>query len=120
MAAVDASLAEWLKAAALYAPATDAGVAAAWGVRAIETEIVSPFAERADAEAEAARQLAFLSGPLVLDRHVVDGQRRDLLGRTVAIDGDDLDYPAGVLAFVIRVEELDGNLTALDVLRRLA
>lgn len=113
---VDAGLAEWLRAQALYA--TAGGEAPAWGDRALETELISPLAMRADAEAEAARQLAFLAGPLVLDQHVVDGLRADLIGRVVTLEGDTLDYQAGVAGFVVSVQEGEG-VTTLGVLRQL-
>lgn len=120
MAAVDPGFAAWLKERALFASAADGAVAAAFGADAIETEIVSPFALQADAAAEAARQLAFLSGPLVMDVHQVPGLRSDLYGKAITIRTDTLGYDAGVVCFVIGVEEADnGATTALTVLRKL-
>lgn len=120
MAAVDPGIADWLKSRALFAAAISAGIAAAWGEDAAETEIVSPFALKADAEAEAARQLAFLSGPLAIDTHVVHGLRADLFGSAVTIQADQYGYGAGVAVFVIGAEEAeDAEQTTLTVVRKL-
>lgn len=118
---VDAAIVEWLKQGALFASATDAGVGAAWGADASETEIVSPLALEADAAAEATRQQAFLEGPLVVEVHDVPGLRSDLFGRPVTIVANRLGYDAGVVVFVIGVEEQERvERTRLTVLRRLA
>ncbi|HYD12741.1 MAG TPA: hypothetical protein VEC11_07825 [Allosphingosinicella sp.] len=117
---VDAGLVDWLKTGAKFEASTDAGIAAAWGADAAETEIVSPLALLADAAAEAVRQEAFLKGPLVIDRHVVRGLKAYLVGRPATITIDRLGYDAGVDVFVIGAEERDGvELTNLTVLRRL-
>jgi hypothetical protein len=118
---VDAGTAEWLKEGALYASIEDALAAAAWGADAVETKIVSPIALAADAQTEAARQLAFLKGPLALETHDVAGLRSDLLAKAVTIVGAQLGYDAGLTVFVIGVEEREGvERTKLTVLRRLA
>ena len=89
-------------------------------IHAGETEILSPFALKADAEAEAARQLAFLSGPLAIDTHLVPGLRSDLFGQAVTIASSRLGYGAGRPAFVIGVEEADAaDQTTLTVLVKL-
>jgi hypothetical protein len=120
VAAVDPGFAEWLKARALFATSADAGVAAAFGADAIESEILTPFALKADADAEAARQLAFLSGPLAIDQHVVAGLRSDLFGKAVTIVTSKLGYDAGKPVFVIGAEEAeDREETTLTVVRKL-
>lgn len=120
MSAVDPGVGQWLQAGALFTSASDALVAAAWPSLARETEIRSPLAFKAAAVAEAARQLAVLSGPLVFDAHVVEGLRAELIGQVVRISGSELDYGAGVVVFIIAAEEADAvELTTLTVLRRL-
>jgi hypothetical protein len=120
MAAVDPGLADWLRGRALFTSAADAAITAAWGSDAIEGELVSPFALKADADTEAARQIAFWAGPLVLDTHVVPGLRADLQGRVVTIATDKLGYGAGKPVLVIGVEEADdAEQTTLLVVRKL-
>ncbi|HEX8224463.1 MAG TPA: hypothetical protein VF605_11665 [Allosphingosinicella sp.] len=117
---VDLEFARWLKEGVKFASADDAGVAAKFGALGRSTEIQSPLALLAGATAEAARQVAFLAGPLVVDTHLVDGLRADLLGQPVTIQADRLGYDAGVVVFVIGVEELAAvDQTTLTVLRKL-
>lgn len=118
MAAVDPGYADWLRGTALIATETDATFATRWGERARETEIISALALKAGATAEAARQFAFLKGPNVIDRHVVPGQRRDLIGRVVTLRHASLGYAAGVDCFVLQYEEGEA-VTTLTVLRPL-
>lgn len=116
----DAQIVDWLKSGALFEAATDAGVAAAFGADALETEIVSPLALAAAASTEAARQQAFMEGPLAEELHDVPGQRIDLLGRPVTIISDRLGYEAGLTVFVIGADEASRpGRTLLNVLRRL-
>lgn len=116
---VDPSIADWLKAPALYASAADAVVAARWGDAAQESSIMSGIADRAAAEREAARQLAFLSGPLAIDTHNIPGFQRGLLGKVVTITADRLGYQSGVDVFVIGYQEQNVNMATVKVLRRL-
>lgn len=110
MAAVDQSLRAALKAEALYVrvPANPA-------TRGREVKVISPFASRSAAEAEAARIAQLLSGPLVKDRVLVPGQRQDLVGRCVSLQGGPA---AGAVVRVIGCEP-EGPDTALTVLRKL-
>jgi hypothetical protein len=132
---VDQEFARWLREGVLFTAAESAAVAAAWGALARTTEIRSPLALAAGADAEAARQLAFLSGPLVEDLHVVDGLRADLIGQAIVLkanppDGElangtrQLGYEMGVTVFVIGVQEHDEleqtTLLVLMVLRKIA
>lgn len=118
---VDAGLAAWLKEGMLYASATDAGIATAWGTEAVETTMISPLALLGAAAAEAARQQAFFEGPLAVEVHDVAGLRSDLLGKPVTIVCDRLGYAAGLTVFVIGYEEqAKVDRTNLTVLRRLA
>jgi len=117
---IDAGIVAYLKEGVLYAEVTDAGLAALWGELARETTIVSTLALSAGAAAEVARQQAFLAGPLAIETHDVPGLRIDLLGRPVTIVADRLGYSAGLVVFVIGVEEQDQVArTTLTVLRRL-
>ena len=118
MSAVNPSVADWLEADALYATATDPA-AADWGDSATESEIISPLALKADALAEAARQLGFQGGPLTIDEHIVLGRQIALIGTAQTLTGDRLGYESGGAVFVIgAVENADGT-TTLTVLRRL-
>lgn len=116
---VDAGIVAWLKEGALFAASTDAGVAAAWGGDALETEVMSCLALAADAAAEAARQEAFLKGPHAIEEHDVPGERSDLIGRPATIVAGRLGYGAGLTVFIIGAEELANGRTLLTVLRRL-
>jgi hypothetical protein len=59
-AQVDSGFAQWLRSQALYTAWANGALAAGLQAAAIEQEIISPFAAKADADAEAARQGAFL------------------------------------------------------------
>lgn len=118
--AVDPAQVSWLKTGALYGASTDAALGARWGTDALETEVISCLALAADAATEAARQQAFLGGPLAIETHNVKGLRSDLIGRPVTITCDRLGYDAGLTVFVIGVEEQqDVERTVLTVLRKL-
>jgi hypothetical protein len=117
--AVDSGFAEWLKSAALFTSGANAGLLAGLQGPAIETEIITPLATKAAADAENARQIAFVGGPNATDRHIVSGQRRDLLGKCVTLKHENLGYSAGKACFVLEVSELEDDTTALTVLRKL-
>lgn len=120
MSAVDPTFAEWLQAEDLPSRAADATLTTRWGDSATESAITSGLALKSGADAESARQIAFLGYPMVEDVHTVKGQQRDKLGQVVTMTGPWLGYTAGVDVFVIGVEEDRGaNLTTLTVLRRL-
>lgn len=121
MPTVDADFAEWLGKEALYTSLANAGLAAGLLDSAIESEIVSPLAIKAAADSEVSRQLTMVGGPLALDRHVVKGQRRDLLGRCITLvePGGSFGYNPGVSVFVVSADEQDDNLTVLEVVRSL-
>lgn len=116
---VDAGLAAWLKSPALYVVQTDATLATKWGDRAGTSEYISPFAIKADAIAEATRQIAFLGGPLFKDEHTVAGLQSKLVGQCVTLVGDRYAYAAGAAVFVLRAQESETtDTTTLTVLRR--
>ncbi|MEA3018397.1 MAG: hypothetical protein QOI38_3119 [Sphingomonadales bacterium] len=117
---VDAAQAQWLRDGAVFAVATDAAIAAAWGEDALETRITSPLALAAGASAEATRQQDFLEGPFAIETHDVPGLRSDLLGRPVTLTSSHLGYDAGLIIFVLGVDEQERvERTTLTVLRKL-
>ena len=113
MPLVPSPTAAWLQSPELLAEASGP---AGWGTSARDSRVGSPLAAQADAQAEAARQAAFLGPAAFRDRVRVEGQRLDLIGRAVplAIDGG-----AAVACFVLAAAELDDGGTELTVLRRL-
>lgn len=116
---VDQGMVQWLKSPSLYSSASG-GVNSLLQSASIEGEIISPLVTKTAADNELARQIAFLGGgPLVADQHVVKGQRRDLIGKPITLQGGFLGYDAGFPCFVIEAEEQDDNLTVLTVLRKL-
>lgn len=120
MANLAASLVDWLQSDALYSRATDATMTSRWGDLAVESSLISPLALKADTDAEAARQIAFLANVLAVDTHLVKGAHRDKLGQVVTLTIAELGYDAGVDVFVIGAEEDRGaGMTSLTVLRRL-
>lgn len=117
---LDAGYIQWLKEGIKYAISTDATFAGIWGEESIETTIISCIALEEDAEAEAARQQPFLEGPLAIEKVDVPGLRADLAGRPITVTAPHLGYDAGLVVFVIGVEESkDVERTVLTVLRRL-
>lgn len=118
MSTIDQGYAAELKAANLTV-ALATPDAARWAAQGVSASALSPFADPAGAAAEAARRAAFLAGPLVRDRAVVQGEQRALIGRCIRLAGTDLGYSAGELVFVVGVAEQDNGTTVLTVLRRL-
>jgi len=120
MATVDPVYAQWLQDQALYQVSEDAALRARWGVSGITAERITTIALQADAQAEAARQLAFMGGPLVQDEHVLVGQWAAKLGQVITITGTKLGYEAGLDVFVIGVNDDRAKGTStVTVLRRL-
>ncbi len=120
MSAVDPGVADWLRTGSLFATAVNPAAATQWPEIAIESEITSALALKAGAEAEAARQLGFMGGPLALDVHVVPGLRTDLIGKAITITAGGLGYEHGRNVLVIDAEEAETmEQTTLAGLRRL-
>lgn len=122
MSTVDPLYAQWLMAEALWQSSSDDAVVARWGSTAQTTTRTTTIATRADAAAEAARQLAFLggNGPLVVDEHQVEGAWCQYLGRIVTLTIAQLGYDAGLDVFVIGAEDNAATgLSTLTVIRRL-
>lgn len=120
MTSVDPVFAQWLMADCLWSMATDVAVAGRWGDSGLTKERQTTIATRADAEAEAARQLAFMAGPLVIDNHLLLGRWEPYRGQVITITCNRLGYDAGVDVFVLGAEDVMASGTSrVTVLRRL-
>ncbi len=120
MATVDPVFAQWLQAEGLWQVSEDAVLRARWGDVALTTERMTTIALKADAVAEAARQLAFLGPAAVIDEHLLVGEWRELRGRVVTLTADRLGYENGVDVMVLAaVDDRATNTSRVTVLRRL-
>jgi len=118
---VDPEFAVWLRSACLIAVSSSAELESAWGDLAAISESVSALTGKADAEAEASRQLDLFGVPMVVEVLQVDGLRIDLFARPVTLTASRAGYAAGATVFVIGAKELEGvERTNLTVLRKLA
>lgn len=118
---VDAEFAAWLGSACLNAVASSSALDEAWGTLAAMGELVSALANKADAEAEAVRQIDLFSSPMVLEVLQVGGLRIDLVCKAVTLTASRAGYTAGATVFVLGAKELDQvERTNLTVLRKLA
>lgn len=86
MPAASTTRAEFLKAAERSEVAVSATLQARWGEAAGDTAQSSALIVKADATAEAARQLALFGGVLAQDRVTIEGIWFDLEGETVRVD----------------------------------
>ncbi|KAK0331333.1 hypothetical protein LTR94_029366, partial [Friedmanniomyces endolithicus] len=94
---------------------------AAWGTLAAASELVSALADKADAEAEAARQVNLFGAPMVVEVLQVSGLRVDLTCKAVTLTASRAGYTAGTTVFVLGAKELDQvERTNLTVLRKLS
>lgn len=120
MTAVDPVFAQWLQDDGLWHVEADATLAARWGARARTSERMTTIAIKADAQAEAVRQIAFMGGPLVIDEHLLPGQWAAFIGQVITVTTAKLGYQAGVDVFVIAVQdERSTGLSRVTVIRRL-
>lgn len=120
MASVDPLYAQWLQAEANWVVREDAALAGIWGDTGATAERMSALADKADADAEAQRQLAFLSGPLVLETAELQGDWADYIGSVIAIEHEDLGYRDGVDVFLIGAQDNHATgISTVTVLRRL-
>ncbi|MCB2085050.1 MAG: hypothetical protein H6919_11155 [Sphingomonadaceae bacterium] len=118
MVLVSSSLAEWLRAPELVELVEDAAVLAAWTDLAADSATSSPLALRADALAEAQRQIDFLGLPISVEMIEVAGRQSQLVGEARRIEADVAEYAAPQSVFVIGADERDGGVTLLTVLRK--
>ncbi|MFC3442542.1 hypothetical protein ACFOKF_15310 [Sphingobium rhizovicinum] len=122
MTTVDPVYAQWLMADCLWSLASDNAAIARWGDSALTKERQTTIATRADAEAEAARQLAFMGGggPMAVDQHLLLGRWEPYRGQVITITGNKLGYDAGVDVFVLGAEDAwSAGTSRVTVLRRL-
>lgn len=120
MTMVDPVFAQWLMADCQWSLSADAPTQARWGATAQTRERKTTIATKADAEAEAARQLAFMGQPMALDVHLLKGRWEPFRGQVITITLDQLDYDAGVDVFVLGAEDvLSDGTSRVTVLRRL-
>lgn len=120
MTVADPLFAQWLQADALFVVREDATVNTRWGETAKTSERITNIALKADAEAEADRQIAFLHGPLVSEEHQLKGEWASYIGRVITLTVDELGYNAGLDVFVTGVEDnRAAGTSTVTVLRRL-
>ena len=120
MATVDTLFAEWLQADGLWLVSEDAASIARWGDTAITSERMTSIALKADADAEADRQLIFLRGPLVIDEHLLKGEWSAYRGQVITLTCARLGYDAGVAVYVLGAQDdRSTGLSTVTVLRRL-
>lgn len=121
MALVDPEYAAWLSRDENQAVATSAPAAAKWGALAVDTEISSAIAGKVDADAEAARQLAFMGvDPPAIERLRVPGNQIGLIGHVVKLHATKAGYAGGLNVFVLFADETsEPGSTVLTVLRRM-
>lgn len=120
MPSVDPLFAQWLMADGLWDVTDDAALKARWGDKALTTSRMTTIATKADADAEAARQLAFLGPVAAIDVHLLKGSWRQYRGQVITLTNDRLGYQAGVDVFVLGADdELAKGLSRVTVLRRL-
>lgn len=115
--------ADWLQSASLLTSAEDAPTIAAFGEEAVEGSVTTPYVNKADADAEAARQIAFLKVPHVEETVEVfdDVDPAQLRGRCWTITAAAPGYTGGALCFVLGGDRDEATGTVnLYVLRRLA
>lgn len=112
----DAATYDWLKSDGKVAAFSNAA-AAGFGAGVTDSAIRTPFDTAGGVNAEGARQLAFLDGPLVPEVLRVEGMRVDLIGRAVTLTAPVGGYAAGATVYVIGADEQDDGGTLLEVLR---
>lgn len=122
MTAVDPVYAQWLMADALYTIATDGTLAARWGAAGMLSTRTTTIANKADADTEGARQIAFLGGggPLAIEEHQLPGSWAPYFGRVITLTAPLLGYDAGLDVFVIGAQDNKATgLSTVTVIRRL-
>lgn len=120
MTLVDPVFAQWLLAESLWALTTDEASATRWGDSALTKERQTTIATKEDAEAEAARQLAFMGGPMAIESHLLLGRWEPVRGQVITITGDRLGYDGGIDVFLLGAEDaLGAGTSRVTVLRRL-
>lgn len=112
--------AQWLQSENLWQVNRDAVASSRWGDNGVVASRSTCIAHKADAAAEAERQLAFLGGPLVEEEHILPGEWRGRIGQVWTITIDQLGYDAGIPVFIIdAADDRASGLSTVGVLRRL-
>lgn len=120
MSAVDPIYAQWLQSEGLWAVTDDAVLKARWGDTGLTTQRMTTIALKADADAEAARQLAFMGPPAAIEEHLLVGQWAHLRGQVITLTINQLGYDAGLDVFLLGAEDDRATGTSrVTVLRRL-
>lgn len=120
MPAVDPLFAQWLQADGRWLVAEDAALRAAWAETGLTTQRMTTLATKAEAEAEAARQLAFLGPVAAIDEHLLTGEWRDRRGQTITLTIDRLGYEFGPAVLVLGAQDdLASGTSRVTVLKRL-
>lgn len=120
MAAVDSIYAQYLQGDGLWLVQDDATLLARWGAQVLKSTRLTTLATKADATAEAARQIAFLGYPLVIDEHTLPGAWAAYIGRVITVKIAKLGYDAGIDVFLIAAQDDRAtNLCQASVIRRL-
>lgn len=115
----DPALSDWLRSTGLRHASLDAA-SAPWGERAIDSESVTPYDTLAAAQAEAARQQPFFSGPRAIDVLRVEGLHSSLVGLPVTLIAPVEGYRGGTPVYVLAAAEIEGErATRLTVVRRM-
>lgn len=122
MTSPTALYADYLQSASLLTSAEDAPTIAAFGEEAVEGSAMTPYVNKADADAEAARHLAFKKFPHVPETVEIfdDVDPAALRGRCWTITSPAPGYTGGALCFVLGGDRDDATgAVNLYVLRRL-
>lgn len=120
MASIDPVYAQWLQSDGRWLTAEDGALRAIWGDTALTTQRMTTIATKADAEAEAARQLAFLGPVAVIDEHLLPGAWQQYRGQVITLTINQLGYAQGADVFVIKADDDEATgLSRVTVLRRL-
>lgn len=119
MTGIDPVFAQWLQGDGLWQVSVDAALHARWGVTAQTSERMTTIASKAEAEAEAARQIGFLGGPLFIDHATVPGEWSAYIGLVITVTIDKLGYDAGEDVFLIGAQDNRAAGTAeITIIRR--
>ena len=120
MSSVDPVFAQWLMSEGLWQVSEDAAMRARWGDKALTTKRMTSIAGKADASAEAARQLAFLGPAAAIDEHLLVGEWGNYRGQVITLKIARLGYDAGIDVFVLGAQDDRASGTSrVTVLRRL-
>jgi hypothetical protein len=121
MPATDKALAEWLKSPAKFETAASAQALSLWGEAARASTLITPLASSTAAAAEAARQLAQLAQPMVLEEVVLPGVHRTLEGRVIRVAHPDLAEDGQSVTGIVVAQSTDDmqQSTTLTLWRRL-